>query len=101
VGQDQRDEQNSHDGVYSLRDLHVGDIGPVKGKQQQKPRHRDRDACSKRKPIDKLLTQVKAARRGMFRFDEAAALLDPFDVDPFQKIVPEENHRDQGEAQHE
>ena len=35
VGKDQRDEQNGHDGVHDLRDLHVGDVRAVEGKQQQ------------------------------------------------------------------
>src|ERR1700676_5090729 len=101
VAKDQRDEQNGHDGVHDLRQLHVGDIGSVKRKQQQKPRYRDRDAGRKGKPIDKLLAQVKASGRRMLVLDEAAALLEPFEVDLFEKVVSEEDHDDEDEAGHE
>src|SRR3979409_511402 len=37
----------------------------------------------------------------MFGLDEAAALSEPVDVDPLQKVVLEKNYRDQNEAYHE
>jgi hypothetical protein len=66
--------------VHHLCELHVRDVGPGEGEQQQKARHRDGNAGSKGKPIDKLLAQVKASGGRMFGFDEAAALLEPVDV---------------------
>src|SRR5258708_780721 len=98
VSQDQRDEQDGHDGMHDLRELHLGDIGSIKRKQQQKSRHRDKDAGNKGKPIDEFLAQVKAARRGMFVLDEAAASVETFDINPLQKIILEKNHRDQDQA---
>jgi hypothetical protein len=75
VTQNQGDEQNSHDGMYYLRQLHLGDVSSERRKQQQKPRHGDRDAGSKGKPIDELLAEVKASGGRMLVFDETAALL--------------------------
>src|SRR3954471_6082004 len=88
VSKDHGDEQNGHDGMYDLRKLHLGDGRPIKREQQQKPRYRDHDASHKGKPKDKLLPQVKASGRRVFRLDEAAALLDPLDVNLFRKIAP-------------
>src|ERR1700676_3249850 len=36
VTQDQRDEQNRDDGMHALSELHIGDVGFVKRKYQQK-----------------------------------------------------------------
>ena len=93
VGQDQGDEQNGHDGMGDLRELHVGDVGSVERKQQQKSRHGDRDAGNKGKPIDQLLAEIEASGRRMFVLDEAAALLEPVEVDLSEKIVPERRSR--------
>src|ERR1700688_5096860 len=84
----------------NLRQLHLGNVSSEKGKQQQKARHRDGNAASDGKPIDKLLAEVKASGGRMLVFDEAATLLQPFDVHLFRKIVPEENHGDQDEPCH-
>src|ERR1700682_417603 len=89
VAKNQRDEQNGHDGVHYLCELHAGDVDPgEEGKQQQKTQDRHGNAGSKGKPIDKLLAQVKASGGRMFVLNEAAALLDPVDVDLLQKIIP-------------
>src|SRR5260370_38518302 len=102
VAEDQRDEQNGHDGVHYLCELHAGDVDPgEEGEQQQKARHRDGNAGSKGKPIDKLLAQVKASGGRMVVLNEAAALLDPVDVNLLQKIVPEKNHPNQEETRDE
>src|ERR1700682_2764528 len=89
VAKDQRDEQNGHAGVHYLGELHAGDVDPgEEGEQQQKARYRHGNAGSKGKPIDKLLAQVKASGGRVFVLNEAAALLDPVDVDLLQKIIP-------------
>ena len=49
------------DGVHDLRELHLGDVGSVERKQQQKPRHGDGDAGGKRKPVDQLLAEIEAS----------------------------------------
>ena len=84
VGQNQRDEQNGDDCVGCLRELHVGDIGAVEWKQQHKSRGGDRNAGRNGQPIDHLLTEIEPPCRRVPGFDEAAALLDPFDIDPRQ-----------------
>ena len=101
VAQDQGDEQDGHDGMYDLCQLHLRDIGSKKGKQQHKPGQGDRDARSEGKPIDKLLAGIEAAGGSMFVFDKTAPLLDPIEVNPLWKIVLEEDHDDEDEACHE
>ena len=95
VRQNQRDEQNGDNGVGHLGKLHVGDVGAVEWKQQQKPGGRDGNASSDGKPVDHLLTEIEASGRRVLGFDEAATLLDPVDIDPLQKIVREKDHGDQ------
>ena len=45
VGKDQRNEQHGDDGMHHLRKLHLGDVGFVKRKQQQKAGYGDCQAC--------------------------------------------------------
>src|SRR5258708_33924634 len=87
VSQDQRDEQDGHDGMHDLRELHLGDIGSIKRKQQQKSRHRDRDAGNPGKPIDKTLTPSKAGRRERLVLREYATYSDPSASTPPHKLV--------------
>ncbi len=98
VSKDQGDEQNGYNGVDDLRQLHLGDVRSVEGKQQRKPGYGDRDARSERKPINQLLAGVKASRGGVFVFDETPTLLDPIEVDFLWNIVLEEDRDDEDEA---
>ena len=85
----------------NLRQLHLGNVSSEKGKQQQKARHRDRNAGQKRKPVDGLLTGVEATGRGMFVLNEASALLEPLKIDFLRNVVLEEDHDDQDKTDHE
>ena len=87
--------------VRYLRELHVGNVGAVEWKQQQESGGGDRYAGRNGQPIDHLLTKIEASGRRMLGFDEPATLLNPFDIDPRQQIVPEEDHRDKDQPCHE
>ena len=70
--QNQRDEQNGDNCVGYLRELHVGDVGAVEWKQQQKSGGRDCYSGRNGEPIDHLLTKIEPSSRRMLGFDEAA-----------------------------
>ena len=88
VGKDQRDEQHGDDGVHHLRDLHPGDIGLVERETAAKAGYRDRQAARAAKARDTLLPGIEASGGRMFRLDEAASLLDPFDIDLAREDCP-------------
>src|SRR5260370_36432096 len=87
--------------MSDLREVNVGNVGSVEGKQQKKARCGDCDSGCQRKPEDKLLAEVKASGRRMLIPDKTTALLEPVDVHLGRKIVLEEDDRDQDEASHE
>ena len=99
--EDQGDEQHGDDGVHDLRDLHSGDVGDVERKQQQKAGYRNQDARAERAPEHQLLAGIEPARRSVLRFDESAALPEPFDVGSVGDIVLYEDRDDQQETDHE
>src|ERR1700704_4602754 len=101
VTEDQGDEQDGDDAVHDLRDLHSGDVGDVEREQQQKARCGNQRAGTERAPEHQLFAGVEPARRSVPRLDEAAALLEPFNVDLVGDVVLDKDHDDQREAEHE
>src|ERR1700716_2776708 len=87
VTEDQGDEQDGDDAVHHLRDLHSGDVGAVEWEQQQKAGYGNRDAGAQSAPEHQLLSGIEPARRGVLRFDEAAALPEPCNVDLVGDVV--------------
>src|SRR5712691_11791618 len=101
VTEDEGDEQDSDDAVHYLRDLHAGDVGEVERKQQQIAGDGNCGTGAQRAPEHQLLAGVEAARRGVLRLDEAAALFEPLDVGLVGDVVLDEDHDGQEEAEHE
>src|ERR1700722_2686299 len=100
VSENQGDEQNRDAGVDCLRNLHRGNVGPIERKQQQQPGHGNRGAGTQSQPEDHLLAGVETTGGRMLRFDEAAALFQPVDVDFFGDIVLEPKRHDQKQTDH-
>src|SRR5437899_7652887 len=87
VGDDNRNEQDGDHGMHDLCDLHPRDISHIERENQQTTRNNDRRSSAKRKPKHQLFAGIETPRRRMFRSDEAAALLDPVDVDLSREVV--------------
>src|ERR1700722_6637849 len=86
-----------------LRNLHPGNIRQVERKQQQIARYDHGDTGAQGKPENQLFAGIEAPGGCMLRFDEAAALLHPIDVDASRNIVldPKSNDQDQTDDERE
>src|ERR1700686_1392315 len=101
VSNDNRDEQNGDYGVHDLRELHPRDISHVERKHQQISRDDDCHPGAKSKPEHQLLAGIESPRWRVLRFDEAATLLDPFDVDLLRDVVLYPDRDNQYESHNE
>src|SRR5262245_26784153 len=96
VPDDESDEEDRHDAVHDLGSLHAEDVRHIEWKHQDVAGYCDRRAGGKGEPEHQLLTGIEAAGCRMPRLDEAAALLEPLDVDPARNVIshperPDEN----------
>src|SRR6476620_7451721 len=98
---DNRDEQNGDYGVDDLRELHPRDIRHVERKHQQISRDNNCHSSAQGKPKHQLLARIETPRWCVLRFDEAATLLDPFDVDLLRDVVLNPDRDNQHEADDE
>src|SRR6266403_984955 len=98
---DHRNKQNGDNGVYDLRDLHPRDIRHVERKHQKISRDNDGHCSAKGKPKHQLLAGIETPRRRVLRFDEAATLLDPIDVDLLRDVVLNPDRDNQYESDNE
>src|SRR6266576_278044 len=101
MSNDDRDEQNGDYGVDDLRELHACDIRHVERKYQQISRDNDGHSGAQGKPEHQLLAGIETPRWCVLRFDEAATLLDPFDVDLLRNVVLNPDRGDKCEADDE
>ena len=83
------------DAVDDLRHLHVGDVGPVEREHQEIAARRDRAAAEHDDPIDHLLAGIEAIGGRMLVADDAAAFLEPLDVDPVRDVPGDPHQEDQ------
>src|SRR5260370_17717729 len=98
---DSRDEQTGDDGVDDLREMNARDVRGGEGKYQKISRDNDGHSAAKGKPEHQLLAGIETPRRRVLRFDEAATLLDPFDVDLLRDVVLDPDCDNQHEADDE
>src|SRR6266446_9266395 len=101
MSNDHRDEQNGDYGVDDLRELHACDIRHVERKHQQISRDNDGHSSAQGKPKHQLLAGIETPRGGVLRFDEAATVLDPFDVDLLRDVVLNPDRDNQHESDDE
>src|SRR5216684_6477148 len=101
MSNDHRDEQNGDYGVDDLRELHACDISHVERKHQQISRDNDCHSSAQGKPKHQLLAGIETPRWRVLRFDEAATLLDPFDVDLLRDVVLHPDRDNQYESDNE
>ena len=62
---------------------------------------RDRAAAEHDDPVDRLLPGIEAIGRRMIVADDAAAALEPFDVDPVRDVAGDPHQEDQHDAERE
>ena len=84
--------------VDDLGELHARDVGAVEREHQQIAGDRHRAAAEHDDPVDQLLAGVEAVGRRMIVADDAAAALDPFDIDPVRDIAGDPHQEDQHHA---
>ena len=82
-------------------DLHAVDVGAVEREHQQIAGDGDRAAAEHDDPVDRLLAGVEAVGRRMIVADDAAAALEPFDVDLVRDIAGDPHQEDQHDAEGE
>ena len=95
------DEQHRDDAVDDLRDLHAGDVGAVEREHQHIAGCGHSAAAEHDDPVDRLLAGVEAIGRRMLVADDAAASLEPFDVDLVRNIPGDPHQEDQHDAERE
>src|SRR5262245_29579720 len=86
VGDHGGNEQQRHDAVDDLGQLHVRDVSAVEREHQEIAAYCHRGAAEHHDPIDHLLTRIKTIGRRMLVADHAAAFLQPFDIDPVRNV---------------
>ena len=84
-----------------LSGLHVLDVGAIEREHQHIATHRDCRAAENDDPVDHLLAAVEAVGRRMVMPDDAAAALEPFDIDPIRDVAGDPHEEDQNDAERE
>ena len=80
--------------VNHLGKLHAGDVGRIEREHQQIAGDGDSVAADHDDPVDHLLAGVEAIGRRMVVADDAAAALEPFDVDLVRDIAGDPHQED-------
>src|SRR5215467_8934561 len=93
------DEQHGDDAVNYLRKLHVGNRRPIEWKHQHIAADSDGSTADHNDPEDRLLPGIKAISRRMVFADNAAAALEPLDVDVIRNIAGQPHEKDQHDAE--